>query len=166
MKLQPNQAPTAPSANSAAITRRRRPASTMTSAPAMAISAAVPRSGCTTTRLTGTKISTESTASDSQPGGSGRSCRYQAHIIGTASFMSSLGWKRNSPRSSQRCAPMPMWPIAATTKSSRQPPAYSQGVERRRKLGLICASSSIAAVPSARRAPVRITVGRFWPEAL
>ena len=55
MKLQPNQAPTAPSANSAAITRRRRPASTMTSAPAMAISAAVPRSGCTTTRLTGTK---------------------------------------------------------------------------------------------------------------
>ena len=63
----------------------------MTSAPAMAISAAVPRSGCTTTRLTGTRMSTASTTSDGQPGGSGRSCRYQAHIIGTASFMSSRG---------------------------------------------------------------------------
>ena len=104
--------------------------------------------------------------SEATPGGSGRSCRYQAHIIGTASFMSSEGWKRKIPRSSQRCAPMPMWPMAATISSSKQPAAYSQGVERRRKLGLICASSSIAAVPSAMRATVRSTVGMLCPEAL
>jgi hypothetical protein len=41
-------------------------------------------------------------------GGSARSCRYHAQSIGTASFMISEGWKRMNPRSSQRCAPLPM----------------------------------------------------------
>ena len=41
-------------------------------------------------------MSAASTSSEGQLGGSGRSCRYQAHIIGTASFMISEGWKRNS----------------------------------------------------------------------
>ena len=31
-----------------------------------------------------------------------------AQVIGTASFMISDGWKRTMPRSSQRCAPLPM----------------------------------------------------------
>ena len=86
--------------------------------------------------------------------------------LGTASFMSSEGWKRNSPRSSQRCAPRPTWPIAATITSSTQPPKYSQGVMRRRKFGLMRASSSIAIVPISRRTPVRTTVGTLCPEAL
>ena len=46
--------------------------------------------------------------SEAKLGGSGRSCRYQAHIIGTASFMSSEGWKRMNPRFNQRCAPKPI----------------------------------------------------------
>ncbi len=58
-------------------------------------------------------------------GGSGRWCRYQAHIIGTASFRISEGWKRTTPRSSQRCAPLPMSPAIATTTSSTRPSAYA-----------------------------------------
>ena len=54
-------------------------------------------------------------------GGSGRSCMYQAHIMGTASFMISEGWKRMKPTSSQRCAPLPIWPVTATTDSSNMP---------------------------------------------
>jgi len=61
---------------------------------------------------------------------------------------------------------MPTWPMAATMSSSTQPATYSQGVERRRKLGLMRASSSIAIAPSARRATVRSTVPVLWPEAL
>jgi hypothetical protein len=61
---------------------------------------------------------------------------------------------------------MPLWPMAATTSSSTQPPRYNHGVERRRKLGLTRASSSIAMAPSSSRATVRSTVGRLWPEAL
>ena len=107
-----------------------------------------------------------SASSDSQSGGSGRSCRYHAQAIGTASFMSSEGWKRNIPRSSQRCAPLPLWPIAATISSSSTPAAYSQGVERRRKLGLTRASSSMAIAPKITRSTVRTTVSTLWPEAL
>ena len=138
----------------------------MTSVPAIAMSAAVPRSGWIATSPTGTRISTLSTPSEIQPGGSGRSCRYQAHIIGTASFISSEGWKRNSPRFSQRCAPMPTWPIATTLTSSRHPNAYSHGVVRRRKFGFTRASSSMAKVPRSRRSAVRTTVAVLWPEAL
>ncbi len=109
---------------------------------------------------------TASSTSDSGLGGSGRSCRYQAHIIGTASFMISEGWKRTSPRSSQRCAPLPMAPMPATTKSSRTPTRYSHGDSRRRKLGFTWASSNIATVPMPRWPTWRITVPRLWPEAL
>src|SRR6266513_1512827 len=104
MKLQPNQAARAASTSNATITRTRRPARTMTSMPASAMSAAVPTSGWMATSPTGTRISTLSAPNGAQPGGSGRSCKYQAHIIGTASFISSEGWKRNSPKFSQRRA--------------------------------------------------------------
>ncbi len=166
MKLQPNHTPSAASVLSATITRTRSPARMMTRVPAMAMSAAVPRSGSMATSATGSTISTASMARALQPGGSARSCRYQAQHIGTASFMSSEGWKRNRPRFSQRCAPMPVWPTATTTTSSRQPATYSQGVMRRRKLGLTRASSSIATVPSRSRRSVRTTVPRLCPEAL
>ena len=54
---------------------------------------------------------------------SSRSCMYQAHIMGTASFMISEGWKRMKPTSSQRCAPLPMWPVTSTTISRATPMA-------------------------------------------
>ena len=41
---------------------------------------------------------------------------------GTASFISSEGWKRGSPgRSSQRCAPFAVSPSTSTTTSSAKP---------------------------------------------
>src|SRR5438034_979383 len=143
MKLQPNQAPRAASIASTTITRARRPARMMTSAPATAVSAAVPTSGWMATSPTGTRISTPSAPNEDQPGGSGRSCRYQAHIIGTASFISSEGWKRNSPKFSQRRAPMPTWPIVTTSMSSTHPPAYNHGVLRRRKFGFTRARAAV-----------------------
>ena len=166
MKLQPNQAPRAASTSNATMTRTRRPARMMTSEPATAMSAAVPTSGWMATSPTGTRISTLSAPKDGQPGGSGRSCRYQAHIIGTASFISSEGWKRNSPKFSQRRAPMPTWPIVTTSMSSTHPAAYSHGVERRRKFGFTRASTSMAMVPSSSRSAVRTIVAMLWPEAL
>jgi hypothetical protein len=43
--------------------------------------------------------------------------------MGTASFMISDGWNRTKPMSSQRCAPLPIWPVTATTMSSSTPMA-------------------------------------------
>ncbi len=84
------------------------PAMMMTRAPAMAIRAAVPRSGCMATRPTGSRMMPASTINEVHVGGSGRSRRYHAQIIGTASFMSSDGWNLTIPRSSHRWAPLPM----------------------------------------------------------
>ncbi len=67
------------------------PAMSTSSAPLAAISAAVPRSGWMATSPAGRKMMTASTSSDFQSGGSGRSCRYQAASMGTASFMISDG---------------------------------------------------------------------------
>ena len=61
------------------------------------------------------------TASELKLGGSGRSCRNHAHASGTASFMISEGWKRTTPRSSQRCAPIAMSPMNMTASSSTSP---------------------------------------------
>ncbi len=91
-------------------------------------------------------------------GGSGRSCMYQAHIIGTASFMISEGWKRMKPTSSQRCAPLPMWPVTATTTSSKH-------ADRRRRWvrtaadtagSRACASASMAVTAMAMLAEVML----------
>jgi CubicO group peptidase (beta-lactamase class C family) len=54
-------------------------------------------------------------------GGRRRSCMNHAHIIGTASFRISEGWNVTMPRSSQRCAPLPIWPSTATTSNSPMP---------------------------------------------
>ncbi len=79
-----------------------------TRVPAIAIRAAVPRSGCIATSPTGSRMIPANTVSEVHVGGNGRSCRYHAQIIGTASFISSEGWNLTIPRSSQRCAPLPM----------------------------------------------------------
>ena len=55
------------------------------------IRSAVPKSGWTTTMAVGIMISIPMTIRSRNFGGSGRSCMYQAHIMGTASFMISEG---------------------------------------------------------------------------
>ena len=107
-----------------------------------------------------------STSSDFKSGGSGRSCSHQAQVMGTASFMISEGWKRMKPRSSQRCAPLPMWPVMSTTISSTTPMIHSGSASRRRKAGFTCASAHIATPPSAARMAPSMTRFQFWPEAL
>ena len=71
--------------------RKSIPASSITMSPEAAISSAVPKSGCTTIMAVGIMINTPITMRSQNVGGSGRSCMYQAHIIGTASFMISEG---------------------------------------------------------------------------
>ena len=72
-------------------TRSDSPAISTSNAPLAAINAAVPRSGCIATRPAGRKMITARISMARQSGGSGRSCRYQAASIGTASFMISEG---------------------------------------------------------------------------
>ncbi len=86
--------------------------------------------------------------------------------MGTASFMISEGWKVKKPRSSQRCAPLPMWPITSTTTSSTMPTAYTHGAEARSDCGRTCASATIATEPMPSRAIARNTMPQFCPEAL
>ena len=111
-------------------------------------------------------MNTPSMSSDGQFGGSGRSCSHHAQVMGTASFMISEGWKRMKPRSSQRCAPLPMWPVMSTTTSSITPSIHSGNARRRRKAGFTCASAHIATPPSATRIAPSMTRFQFWPEAL
>ena len=59
--------------------------------PEAAINRAVPRSGCVTIIAVGIAIMMPMTTKSLNVGGSGRSCMYQAHIMGTASFMISEG---------------------------------------------------------------------------
>ena len=96
-----------------------RPDRNTPNAPLAAISSAVPRSGCSAMSPTGITISTPTAPSVIQPGGSGRPLRYHATIIGMVSFSSSDGWKRTTPRSSQRCAPRPSPSSATATSSTR-----------------------------------------------
>ena len=97
------------------------PPMTSTMRPEAATRSAVPRSGCSAISATGSRMMSITAPTSRSDGGSARWCRYQAHIIGTASFMISDGWKRITPRSSQRCAPLPMSPASATTTSSTSP---------------------------------------------
>ena len=69
-------------------------------------------------------------------GGSGRSCSHQAQIMGTASFMISEGWKRTNPRSSQRCAPLPMCPVMSTTISRITPSTHKRECQPAQERGL------------------------------
>ena len=87
-------------------------------------------------------------------GGSRRGCRYQAIIIGTASFMISEGWKRMTPRSSQRLVLRPV-PKNQVAISSSTPRLYSQGVQIRRMCGGTWLSISMATSPAPRRTACR-----------
>ena len=73
------------------ISRICNPANSMTMRPEAAISKAVPKSGCVTIMAVGMAIKTPMTIRSKKVGGNVRSCMYQAHAIGTASFMISDG---------------------------------------------------------------------------
>src|SRR5260221_903216 len=100
-------------------------------------------------------------------GGSGRSCMYHAHIIGTASFMIWDVGRRMTPTSSKRCAPWPICPVTATTTSNSTPITYAIGANRRRYCGVASrASASSAATAMAVFAKWCSTIRMFCPEAL
>jgi len=115
---------------------------------------------------TGTRIATASTSSVVKLGGSGRVCRNQAQASGTAIFMISEGWKRTTPRSSQRCAPMEMSPTSATATSSSTPAAYAQGETARSNRGGTCAAATSTAKAMPTRAAWRTNTPRSSPAAL
>ena len=93
-----------------------------TTRPAAAIRIEVPRSGCTAIITTGRKISPSAASTSSLAGGRFRSLKNQATIAGTASFISSAGWKRPMPGNvSQRVAPLASVPTS-TTRASRIAP--------------------------------------------
>ena len=83
------------------------------------ITRAVPRSGCSITNAAGAPIRRSGTTSVdallTKRGGT--PWKKRARLSTTASFMNSDGWSRMMPRSIQRCAPMPVCPIASTTTS-------------------------------------------------
>src|SRR3989337_632110 len=88
---------TAASAVSAARTRQYMPARNSMAKPAPNTRMAVPRSGCLAMSATGTRVTMNASASCRRFGGSGTRAKYQASIIGKASFMISEGWKLETP---------------------------------------------------------------------
>ena len=114
------------------MTRTLMPASRIVRPPAAATSSAVPRSGCSKIRSAGVKTMSPMTRTCANVGGRRRSCMNHAHIIGTASFRPSDGWNVTKPRSSQRCAPLPICPSTATASSKPMPSRYIHGVKMRK----------------------------------
>ena len=74
----------------------------------------MPRSGWRLMRYTGTTISTPAKTKSFQPMRPSNFWKYQASISGSAIFMSSDGWKRATPRLSQRRDPLTTTPNSAT----------------------------------------------------
>ncbi len=103
------------------IRRHCSPDRNRTKRPLAATSRAVPRSGWRAISNAGTARMAPATSDASRSGGRRRGCRYQAIIIGTASFMISEGWKRSTPKSSQRLVlrPVPKTQVANTSASAQ-----------------------------------------------
>ena len=78
----------------------------------------MPRSGWRLISHTGTAISTAVSAKSFQPMRPSNFWKYHASISGNAIFMSSEGWKRATPRFSQRLEPLTVVPASATATSS------------------------------------------------
>ena len=72
---------------------------------------------------TGTAISTAASTKSFQPMRPSNFWKYHASISGSAIFISSEGWKRATPRFSQRREPLTIVPNSATPTSSTTPSA-------------------------------------------
>lgn len=128
---------------------------------------AVPRSGCMAISTVGRKMSTSDPSTLRFDGGRVRSLKNQATMAGTASFISSAGWKRPMPgRLSQRWAPLASVPTRITSASRTRPTPYTRGAQKRNVLGGSCASTSITSKPPPKRMAWRITVSMLPPLAL
>ena len=114
----------AASPSAAKIHRQRMPARTTTPIPPAVRSNAVPKSGWRTINSAGTPMISRPTATCRNRGGSRHRWKYQPSINGMAIFISSDGWKRNTPgTSSQRLEPFTVTPRNNVATSSRRPPA-------------------------------------------
>ena len=81
----------------------------------------MPRSGWRLTSHAGTAISNAASTKSAQEMRPSRFWKYHASISGSAIFMSSDGWKRTTPRSSQRREPFTTTPKSATATSITMP---------------------------------------------
>jgi len=86
--------------------------------------------------------------------------------MGVASFIISEGWKVSTPRSSQRCAPLPVSPTVSTSTSSSTPAKYTHGESACSLREDICATTSITPSAISRRIPWRRTRVMSSPPAL
>ncbi len=82
------------------------------------MSSAVPRSGWRLMRNVGTTMRIDAITKSGQRMRPSNFWKYQASIIGSATFMSSEGWMRATPRLSQRREPLTTTPKSATPTSS------------------------------------------------
>src|SRR5699024_1977249 len=87
----------------------------------------VPKSGCIATNKVGAIIKAKAMIVLPKLGGNCRLPKKVATINGTDNFISSDGWKRNSPKSNQRCAPLLVVPIKSTKISKIIPTKYKYG---------------------------------------
>ncbi len=153
-------------ASSSSIHRQRMPARNTTVTPDSAIRMAVPRSGCSITSHAGTNTTNRASSSCQACGGSGRCDSIHATIMGNAIFMTSAGWKRSCPSSSQRCAPLPVMPASSTKASSASPAPYTHGDQRCSTRGGTRAITNITSSATPMRVPCRASSAGSWPLAL
>ena len=94
------------------------PARKMTKKPEAATRMEVPRSGWAAISRVGSSTITRAISTWLNLGG--RECRLSqaATMMGMESFITSEGWNFMKPRSSQRWAPLPIWPNTSTAMSS------------------------------------------------
>ena len=91
--------------------------------PDTATSAAVPRSGCIRMSAVGAPTMIKAPTVFKNFGGRGLLERKAATVSGITTLKISEGWRRTTPRSSQRCAPLEMSPKSSTMTKSTTPPA-------------------------------------------
>ena len=113
--------------------------------PDAATSRLVPRSGWIRISPTGASNSTPAKMKSRKRVCPSRNWKNHASIKGIAIFISSEGWMRATPRSSQRCAPLDTSPKSSTATSSSTPSRYSGTANDSRRCGLSQASTHMPA---------------------
>ena len=116
-------------------------------------------------RYTGTTISTAANAKSRHPMRPSNFWKYHASISGSAIFISSDGWKRATPRFSQRREPLTTMPNSATPTSIATATTYSGTAARASVCGAMFANIHISAIANDRLIAWLITRATLWSAA-